>query len=190
MADWNERYRRGEHATIEPSQLLVQAVDGLAPGQALDLACGAGRQAIFLAERGWKVTALDASPVGIELVNGSAHERGVEVDARVADLEQGQFVITPNAYDLICVFYYLQRNLFPQIRAGLRPGGTVVAAIHTVDQDADEKGKNPAFFLMQGELCAEFQGWEITHYTEGQPQDAAHRRRTAELIARRRNNEK
>lgn len=183
MTDWDERYRRDEHATAEPSRLLVQAVEGLPPGQALDLACGAGRHAIMLAERGWQVTALDASPAGIELVKEHATKRGVAVDARVADLEQSEFVITPNAYDLICVFYYLRRDLFPQIRAGVRPGGTVVAAIHTVDQNADEKSKNSAFFLLQGELCTEFRGWEITHYAEGQPQDTAHRRRTAELVA-------
>lgn len=187
MADWNERYRQGENAPAESSGLLVQAVENLAPGHALDLACGAGRHAIFLAERGWKVTAVDASSAAIELVKKRAGERGVLVDARVADLEQGEFTIEPSAYDLICVFYYLQRNLFPQIRAGLRPGGSVVAAIHTVDPNADDmKSKNPAFFLLQGELSVEFRGWKITHYAEGKPQDAEHRRRTAELIARRR----
>jgi len=61
MADWDERYRKGEHAPAEPHQLLTQAVDVLLPGRALDLACGAGRHALYLARRGWHVTAVDSS---------------------------------------------------------------------------------------------------------------------------------
>ena len=67
MADWNERYSRGEHIIKEPMPLLVRVASQLPPGRALDLACGAGRHAIFLASRGWQVTAVDASPVGIKL---------------------------------------------------------------------------------------------------------------------------
>ena len=185
MTDWNERYCRGEHAGMEPSQLLVRAVNSLAPGRALDIACGAGRHAIFLAERGWQVTAVDASHVGIEITKERARERGVVVDTRVADLEQGEFSIGPETYDLIIVFYYLQRDLFPQIRAGVRPGGTVVAAIHIVDDSPDAKPMNPAFLLDPGELRAEFQGWVIEYYREGRPHDDDHKRRTAEIIARR-----
>src|SRR5438067_111159 len=108
MADWNERYSRGEHIIDEPLPLLARVVETLAPGRALDVACGAGRHAIFLAECGWQVTAVDASRVGIELTKARASERGVSVDARVADLERGEFVIEPQSYDLICVCYYLQ----------------------------------------------------------------------------------
>ena len=101
MADWNERYSRGEHLTKEPMPLLVRAISGLKPGRALDLACGKGRHALFLAERGWQVTAIDASHVGIEMAKAEARVRGVEVDWRVADLERGRFEIEAEAYDLI-----------------------------------------------------------------------------------------
>ena len=191
MPDWDERYRRGEHASIAPSRLLVRVADMLATNggrRALDIACGAGRHAIFLAERGWQVTAVDASPVGIELTKQRARERGVTVETIVANLERGEFTITPDAYDLICVFYYLQRNLFPHIRAGVHPGGTVVAAIHLTDESPDARPMNPAFLLQPGELSAEFQRWEITHYHESQLLDddpGEHHRRTAEIIAQR-----
>ena len=122
MADWDERYRRGEHAGSGPSRLLVRAVETLPPGRALDIACGAGRHAVFLAERGFTVTAVDSSRVAIEITERRARERGVRLDAHVADLERGEFVIAPEAYDLISIFYYLQRDLFPQIRAGIKPG--------------------------------------------------------------------
>ena len=184
MADWNERYRLGEQIIKEPLPLLVRVVDGLKPGRALDLACGTGRHAIFLAERGWQVTAVDASHVGIEIAKAVARVREVEVDWRVADLERTEFEIEAEFYDLIGVFYYLQRDLFQQIRAGLRPNGIAIAAIHMVDESPDTKPMNPAFLLQPGELRAEFRGWEILHDYEGQPTEGGHQRRTAEIVAR------
>ena len=166
MADWDERYRRGEHATEEPSRLLVRAVETLVPGRALDLACGAGRHAVFLAARGWRVVAVDSSRVGIELTQRRAAARGVEVETHVADLERGEFQIEPEAYDLICDFYYLQRELFPRIRAGLRLGGWLVAAVHLFDDAPDARPSNPDFLLQPGELRRQFPGWNIRHYHE------------------------
>src|SRR5213595_2248304 len=102
MPDWDERYRHGEHFTREPTPLLQIAIQDLKPGRALDLACGVGRHAIFLAQHGWKVTAVDSSRVAIEILQQRAGEAGVTVDALVADLERGEFKIEPDAYDLIC----------------------------------------------------------------------------------------
>lgn len=184
MADWDERYRRKKHIVSGPMPLLVRVASELPPGSALDLACGTGRHAIFLAERGWQVTAVDASRVGIELAKEAAHERGVEVDWRVIDFESGRFEIETEAYDLIGVFYYLQRNLFPQIRAGVRPGGLFVAAIHMIDESPDLKPMNPEFLLQPGELRAEFHDWEILHDYEGTPTEDGHKRRSAEIVAR------
>jgi tellurite methyltransferase len=183
VPDWDERYRRGDHATPSPSRLLVRALDHLAPGRALDVACGAGRHAVYLAEHGWRVTAVEASRVGIELAERLARERGVEIDARVADLEKGEYLIRPGAFDLICVFYYLQRTLFSQIGAGLPVGGSLVAAIHVVDEDPASRLSNPAFSLQPGELRDRFSAWNITYYHEGKPHDGDHKRRTAEIIA-------
>lgn len=185
MADWDERYSRGEHASTEPNHLLVRVAESLPAGRALDLACGAGRHALLLAHRGWRVTAVDASRVGIEITKERARELGLEIDARVADLEGKEFEIERDAYDLICDFYYLQRDLWPEIRDGLRAGGIVVAAIHLAETEA-ESG-NPDFLLQPGELRAEFGDWEIVHYQETELNDkdaGQHHRRTAEIIAR------
>ncbi len=196
MADWDERYRRGEHATDEPSQLLVRAVElfasqlegGSLEGlRALDLACGAGRHAVFLAARGMRVTAVDASRVGVELMLERAREKNLWIDARVADLERGEFKIEEGAYDLVCDFYYLQRDLFQRMRAGLKPGGLLVAAIHMVDESPSVKPMNPDFLLRPGELREAFGGLEILHYLEttGHDPDAGeHTRRSAEIIGR------
>ena len=182
VADWNERYSRGEHVIREPMPLLVRVARELKPGRALALACGTGRHAIFLAECGWQVVAVDASRVGIEIAKTLA--RGARVDWRVADLERGEFEIEEGAYDLIGVFYYLQRDLFPKIRAGVKPGGLAIAAIHMVDDSSDIKPMNPAFLLHPGELRAEFRGWEILHDYEGRPSEEGHQRRTAEIVAK------
>jgi SAM-dependent methyltransferase len=184
VTDWNERYSSGEHIKKEPQPLLVRVADELEPGRALDLACGAGRHALLLAERGWQVTAVDASVAGIKLGKAEARKRDVKVDWRVADLERGEFEIKPEGYDLIALFYYLQRDLFQRIRAGVRAGGRVVAAIHTIDQSPDMRPQNPAFLLRPGELREEFSGWEILHYYEGAPREDGHQRQTAEIVAR------
>jgi SAM-dependent methyltransferase len=190
MADWDERYRRGEHIIREPMPLLARVVETLKPGRALDLACGPGRHAIFLAQRGWRVTAVDASRVGIELLKKNALASGVLVDARVADLERNGFEIEREAYHLIGVFYYLQRDLFPRIRAGVKAGGIVIAAIHMMDDSPDAHPVNEDYLLQPGELRAEFRDWEIMHDYEGSSTEGGHKRRTAEIVARKSESDK
>lgn len=189
MPDWNQRYRSGEHTTKEPSPFLRTAIKDLKPGRALDIACGVGRHAIYLAKSGWKVTAVDTSLVGIEILRERARTAGATVDARVADLEKGEFQIEPNTFDLICVFYYLQRDLFPAIRAGLKPGGTIVAAIHLNDGKADAKPRNPDFLLEPNELKELFADWEITYYRESESDEGGHHHDTAFLIAKKPQND-
>jgi SAM-dependent methyltransferase len=185
MTDWDERFRRGEHTDDEPHRLVVEFASKLKPGRALDLACGAGRHAIWLAGRGWRVTAVDNSRVAVEILQRRASENSLAIDSRVADLERREFIIEAEAYDLILDCLYLQRDLFPAIKTGARVGGTVMAVIAMVDYDPQVKPMNPAFLLNPGELRAEFEGWELIHEFEGKPAGDAHRRAMAEIIARR-----
>lgn len=185
MPDWDERYRSGTHDHKDPSPLLVTAIKNLTPGRALDLACGTGRHALFLAQHGWQVTAVDSSGAGIEIMQERAREMSVTIDALVADLAAGEFRIKPEAFDLICVFYYLQRDLFPAIHTGVRPGGIAVAAIHLNDGRAEAKPHNPAFLLERDELRALFNDWDVLHYREAPSDEAGHHHDTAYLIARR-----
>jgi tellurite methyltransferase len=182
---WDERYRSGEHLRDSPAPLIVRSIEKIHPGRALDLACGAGRHALLLAERGWRVTAVDASRVAIETVRRQARERHLEVDARVADLEKHELEIQPESLDLVCDCYYLQRDLFPAIRHGVRPGGMAIAIIHTVDDSPDVNPMNPDFLLQPGELRRFFARWDILHEFEGKPADAPHQRAVAEIVARR-----
>jgi tellurite methyltransferase len=171
--DWDSYYADPAQLDFTPAPLLVELADLLPPGRALDLACGAGRNAIYLATLGWRVTAVDASPQAISLLR----KKAPTVDARVADLEAGAFTIEPGAHDLICDFFYLQRDLFPAIRNGIRPGGVFAGAIHLAAPEPRRFTLNP------GELRDEFAGWKILFYSES-PEPAANRP-SARIIARR-----
>jgi tellurite methyltransferase len=169
--DWDLHYSDAARLDPFPSPLLVEIADKLTPGRALDLACGAGRNTLYLARLGWQVTAVDASKTAIALLRESAG--GLPIDARVADLERREFTIEPHAYDLIGDFHYLQRDLFPDIRKGVRPGGLVVAAIHL----------DGSFAMQPGELREEFAGWKILYYSEAAEEGQG--RRSARIVARR-----
>lgn len=170
VRDWDEHYRDTGNIDFSPTPLLVQVAETLPPGRALDLGCGPGRHALHLARLGWRVTAVDNSPVAIALLRQNAD--GLPIDIRQADLEAGAFLVAPDGYDLICDFYYLQRDLFPAIRAGIRPGGTFAAALHL----------NGTFHLEPGELREQFADWKILYYSEGG--EPGRSRRTAQIVAR------
>jgi tellurite methyltransferase len=163
---WNARYRAGEQLFETPAPLVERFVAELTPGVALDLACGPGRNAVYLAQRGWRVTAVDGSPIAI----AKLRERNGEIDARVADLERVDFQIQPDSFDLICDCYYLQPDLFPRMKMGIRAGGMAIVIVHLT----------PASPV---ELRGCFADWKILHYREGQPGEACHQRSVAELVA-------
>lgn len=173
--DWKSVYSHPEHLDFSPDPLLVTNCETLPPGRALDLACGHGRNAIYLATLGWRVTALDREEAAIRLLR--EHAPSLNIDARVCDLEDDSFAIEPSAFDLICDFLYLDRKLFPKIRDGVKPGGAFIGAILLA---AGEKG---AFQLEPGELRAVFSGWKILFYSESA--EPGKKRVTARIVARR-----
>jgi SAM-dependent methyltransferase len=188
---WDDRYGRGEgFHDFRPSSPLPLAVGLASPGLALDLASGAGRHALYLAEHGWRVVAVEGSRVGIDVMVAEARRRGVAgaIDARAADLESHPrgFVLETDRYDLICDFYFLDRSLFDEIRDGVKPGGLFVASIHIEDQAARDR-RNTRFLLAPGELRAlvDGWGWEILHSVEGATLEAGHHHASAEIVARR-----
>ena len=132
---WEERYRSRERPEEDfataPVPLLAQTAKQLPPGWALDLACGTGRNALWLARQGWKVTAVDGAPTAIKILQRRASLGGLAVDARVADLDRGEYQIDPSAWDLICISYYLQRDLFESAKQGLAPGGVLIRTAAT-----------------------------------------------------------
>jgi SAM-dependent methyltransferase len=123
----------------EPDPILTKVLDALAPGDALDLACGAGRHAEWLARRGWRVTAVDRNVAEIPGVRFAQ-----------ADLERGGFTIEPDAWDAIVCWLYWQADLSPAIERGTRRGGVIALAGLT-------RGR---FATSLGNYRAAFAGWE------------------------------
>jgi 2-polyprenyl-3-methyl-5-hydroxy-6-metoxy-1,4-benzoquinol methylase len=178
---WDERYRSEDESASEPTPLLRETAAELHPGRALDLACGSGRNALWLAEQGWSVTAVDGATAAIEILRARPSRRAVNVDAQVADLEKHEYTIERSAWDLIAICYYLQRDLFEPAKAGVVSGGVLLAIVHIT-----EPGEEPTYKrLRPGELKGYFEDWDILHYYEGKPKDPEHRRAVAEIVARR-----
>ena len=179
--NWDLHFADPAHVNSTADPLLIQAAEMLPPGRALDLACGPGRHALYLARLGWRVTAVDSSAVAIGLLR--ARSAGLPIEDHLADLERGQFAIRPDSYELICDFLYLQRNLFPQIREAVHTGGIFAGAIHLIQESCTASPRDPDFLLQPGELRSFFDGWKVLFYSESG--DPGRSRRTARIIARR-----
>jgi tellurite methyltransferase len=180
IEQWNHRYRAGEQVLDGPSPLVVQFAGDSAAGYALDLASGPGRNALYLAERGWHVTALDGSPVAMDLLLAGSRQRNLTIDARLVDLEAEGVELPTQAYDLVLSCYYLQRSLIPVMKLALRPGGLLMMIVRLAAVDEPQGTPTRAF---PGELRAFFDSWRMLHYREGQSEECGHRRAVAELVA-------
>ncbi|HEY1520637.1 MAG TPA: class I SAM-dependent methyltransferase [Solirubrobacteraceae bacterium] len=131
---WDQRYAGTELVwTSEPNRFLVERAAGLAPGRALDLACGEGRNALWLAERGWRVTGVDFSKVGIDKARELADARGVQAEWVVADLLD--YTPEPALCELVIVFYLQvtgseRTSIVRRAASALAPGGTFLLVAH------------------------------------------------------------
>lgn len=190
IAKWNARYADREPGALpEPSPPLPDAVAGVPPGRALDLACGAGRHAVWLASRGWRVAAVDGSDAAVSLLLANAERAGCRerIEPHVADLEADppEFTIALAAYDLIVDCYFLHRPLFAAVRGGVRPGGLFVAALHLPAPDGQ---RGHGYVLRPGELermVGEWR-WDVLHATERTARVATgDEPGVAEIVARR-----
>ena len=149
-----------------PAQFLVDNAYLLPKGRVLDIAMGAGRNAIYLAKMGFEVEGVDISSEAVNLAMESALKAGVTIRGQVVDLDK-HYLIQEDTYDVILCFYYLQRSLISQIRKGLRLGGMVVYETFIVDQAQFGKPKNPDYLLKHNELLEMFREFRCLRYREG-----------------------
>lgn len=189
---WNRKYSAGEGpAHFEPKEFLIEHVELLPEaGQALDVASGFGGNALWLAERGFRVDAVDVSDVAVKKARAEAERRSVAGRITFIQADMDAWQVPPARYDVILVFFYLNRALVPRLAAGLRPGappypGGLLFQANRNKRFLDERPDfDPNYLLGPGELRrrAEEAGLEIVHYTDGTA-DVPH---AVCLIARRR----
>jgi SAM-dependent methyltransferase len=181
------RHRAGV-VVNSPASWLVQHADLLPrKGLALDVACGRGRNALWLAERGLTTLAVDREPESVRELNDEARARGLSLTAEVRDLERGPASLPPSPlppspYDVIVVVHYLHRPLFPALIDALAPGGLLVYETFTRAQAARGKPTNPDFLLEAGELIDLVRPLDVLVSREGDYEGQM----VASVIARRR----
>ena len=161
---WDQRYKGRDLVwTSEANRFLIQEVDGLAPGRALDLACGEGRNAIWLAERGWRVTGVDFSRVGLEKARQLEDARGVHAEWIAMDLLE--YRPEPQAFALVIVFYLqlpeAQRTPILRTAAGaVAPGGTLLLVGHDSRNITEGHGgpQDPSVLYTAGDVSRDLCG--------------------------------
>lgn len=192
---WDTRYTESPGSWTEPDDFLKRMYDeflaNVEPGKAMDLAGGAGRNSLFLVERGWQVKLIDISDVGLGIAReklaqtvsstgeGACATRG-SLGTEVVDLDTASDLGT-NLYDAIIVFYFLKRELFPAIVRALKPGGFLIYRTYTVDRMKVPGGPgDPNYHLQPNELLQAFSSsMRVLHYHETLEGKAA-----AELVGR------
>jgi SAM-dependent methyltransferase len=201
--EWNTRYTDATYrAAAEPDSFLIECLPFLPPGRALDLACGAGHNAIALAERGWRVTAIDFAGAALDLAEAAAHQRKLSCRRTIAsrvpdkffanapklllvqsDLES--FLLPKSAFNVILCLRYLQRSLFPALERALRPAGALIFETFTDEQLPFSTGpRNPQHLLRANELHESFPSLTHLFYREYKCSDAVPPEALASLLAR------
>jgi SAM-dependent methyltransferase len=165
--DWDARYAGTDMLwSAGPNQFLVEEVEGLAPARALDVACGEGRNAIWLAGRGWQATGVDFSPVALERGRRIAAERGVEVTWVEADVTD--WAPAAEAFDLVAIFYLqlpsdLRRRVYRNMATGVARGGTMLVVGHDSQNLADGYGgpQEPSVLFSADDVAGDLEGLRI-----------------------------
>ncbi|MGV7221001.1 MAG: class I SAM-dependent methyltransferase [Nitrospinales bacterium] len=145
----------------EPVPFLVDNVNILPKGKALDLAMGEGRNGVYLATQGFDVLGLDISPIGLDKAQMLAEENGVSISTAIADLEEVD--LENETYDVILCMYYLQRDLFQKMKDALKSGGMVVVETYNTDY-LKYSNFNKKYLLEPNELLEIFKDFKIIKY--------------------------
>lgn len=162
--DWDDRYQTGSYSPRSyPSDLLVKNAEWLPQGRALDLATGAGRNALYLANRGYDVDAIDISSTALDIARTQADERSLDVNWIRADIEEDDLPDT--AYDVIVVSFYLTGRL-RDLKNRLTPGGVLLYEHHVRSTDPVDRGPSDQYRFSSNELLRACLDLTVLRYTE------------------------
>jgi len=169
LLGWGGRRESGKTPASGPSPWLVENA-ALAPrgARTLDVACGRGRHALFLAAAGYPVRAIDRDADRVEGLSLLSRRLRLPLDAETVDLEAPGASLGDGEWDLVLVFHFLHRPLFPALARALRPGGVLLYETFTAEQATQGRPTNPDFLLGKGELRRLAAPLEIVRYREGE----------------------
>jgi len=162
---WNQRYRQGSYNKNNPVTLVEQWLPGLPVGRALDVACGAGRNALLLARAGHQVDAIDISSEGLKLARREAGNRGLAINWIEHDLDRPYRFHT--GYDVILVMWYVKLDLISRLCGCLAPGGYLLCEEHLLTDQQVIGPTSRDYRVAPGELRGAVSGVEILLYEEG-----------------------
>jgi len=165
---WDEKYSRPTFIYGKsPVPFLAENYQYIPfEGSVLDMGMGEGRNAVFLAQKGYKVTGIDISSVAVKKSYLLAQEFGVKIKGVVASLSD--YKIPPASFDAIVCFYYVDRSLVEKIKSWLKPGGILIYEAHTTREKAKNKTQknDEETYLKEQELLKLFSGMRVLKYEE------------------------
>ncbi len=165
---WDEKYSRPTFIFGKsPASFLAENYHYIPyEGTVLDMGMGEGRNAVFLAQKGYKVTGIDISSVAVKKAYLLAQEFGVKIKGVVASLKE--YKIQPNSFDAIVCFYYVDKSLVEKIKTWLKPGGVLIYEAYTLREKSKRKRNtlDDENFLKEQELLRLFSGMRVLKYEE------------------------
>lgn len=161
---WNQRYAEDSYRKTNPVTLLEEWLPKLPVGRALDVACGAGRNALYLARSGFTVDAIDISREGLKLAQQQAESQGLSINWIEHDLDETYAF--ERDHDLIVVMWYVDLPLITRLCDCLAPGGYLLCEEHLVSDQETVGPKNDNFRVKSGSLRSAVSGLEILSYEE------------------------
>jgi tellurite methyltransferase len=183
---WDDKYKARPFAGgTGPNSFLKRNIRLLGQGRALDIAAGEGRNAVFLAQNGWEVDAVDISGAGLKKGQSWARQNHVAIRTICADLDA--YPIEKERYDLIANFYFLDRRLIPKMKRGLKKGGKIIFETYVADPEARNPGvpSKVKYLLKANELLTRFRDFRILIYREGLFREGGRKKVIASLLAQR-----
>ncbi|SDX61551.1 class I SAM-dependent methyltransferase [Halobellus clavatus] len=186
MGTWDERFRSGEYPSDpDPSPVLRDYLEETSPGRALDVACGTGRNAVFLAERGYEVDALDRSIEGLRLTRANATARDVEDRLNLIQADATQFGYPANRYDVVTISFFRTLDRLSDIKRALRPDGLLFYQHHLrSDPPAAVGPSTDRYRFCSNELLHACLDLTVLYYEESSELVDGKRSATVELVGR------
>lgn len=168
--EWDLKYEQGLPSLTEPDPFFISAYETFVAshfpqaGAALDIAGGLGRHALWLARRDWKVTVVDISDVAIAKLRQAAADLNLDIKLCVGDASNFNF--EPASFDLIVLFYHMDRRLFPTMLSALKIGGVLISKMSLQWNASEKSAAPPNNLLYRRELPSLFPEINVLHHEE------------------------